>query len=290
MKFSQIILVLILCIAAAYATATYVSKPTAAPTTAKETAYQRVMRTGVLRCGYIIYPQFLERDPNTGAFGGVVYELMEEIVHQLSLKIEWTEEVGMSNMFEGLSIGRYDAMCSMIAYVPNRLRGAEFTDPYLYFPLYAYARADDTRFDNNLAKINDPSIKIAYLEGEMGQTVKEQDFPNAASVSLQNLTGFSDVPLQVATGKADIAMGEPAEMDAFMAKNPGKIHQISGPPVRMQASALQVATGEESLKSLLNGTLLSLQNTGFIAHLLEKRIGAPGHYYFLPQTAWRENN
>ena len=287
MKFSQIVLIAVISAIAAFATVASTGKSGSAPTT-KESAYERVMKTGTLRCGYVLYPQFMERDPNTKAFSGIVYDLMNEIGHQLNLKIEWTEEVGMANVFEGLNTGRYDAVCSLIALVPSRLRAAEYTVPYMYFPSFVYSRVDDMRFDNNYAKINDPSVKVAYLEGEMGQTIKEQDFPKAASVSLQNLTGFSDVPLQVSMGKADVSMGEPAEVDTFISKNPGKIRQVSGPPIRMEASGFQVAVGEQSLNDLLSNTILSLQNSGFTARLLEKQLGKPGHYYFLPNSAWRE--
>jgi ABC-type amino acid transport substrate-binding protein len=286
MKSAQILLVVLLSAAVAFGTATYTKNETSLPTQ-KETAFQRVTRTNTLRCGYYIYPQFMERDPNTGAFSGIVFDLVSEMGRQLNFKIEWTEEVGMANIFEGLSMGRYDAVCSIFAINPNRLRAATYTSPYMYLPYLMYSRADDTRFDNAFSKINDPSVKIAYLEGEMGQIVHDQDFPKASSLSLPNLTGFSDVPMQVATGKADICMGEPAEVEAFMAKNPGKIRQISGPPIRMQASAFQVALGEHDLRNLLDGTLFSLQTTGFIPRLLEKNLGKPGHYYFLPSTPWQ---
>jgi ABC-type amino acid transport substrate-binding protein len=155
-------------------------------------------------------------------------------------------------------------------------------------PYYIYVRESDHRFDNQFDKINDPSVKVAYLEGEMGQKVKEQDFPNATSLSLQNMTGFGEVSLQVATGKADIAMGEPAVMDGFIEKNPGKIRQVSGPPVRMQGAAMQVGVYEHELQGMLDGTLAFLRDNGFVARTFDKYLGKPGHYYFLPSEPWEE--
>ena len=289
MKKSQIILVVLLCAVVAFFTArsTDPSGSASAPEAQKETAYDRVMKTGTLRCAYILYPKFFDRDPNTGAMTGITVDMMNEIGRQLSLKIEWTEEVGLTNAFEGLKIGRYDALCSALMNLPARFRVATFTVPYVYLPYYMYARTDDARFDNDFSKANDPSVKIAYLEGEIGQFIKEQNFPKAASVSLQNLTGFSEVPLQVATGKADIAMGEPDEVEAFMEKNPGKIRQIPGPPIMMEGSAMQVAPGEYALRDMLSGTISYLQNTGFMTQVLEKYLGKPGHTYFLPNPAWK---
>lgn len=39
----------------------------AAAETGKESAYECVMRTGTLRCGYILLPPEMNKDPNTGA-------------------------------------------------------------------------------------------------------------------------------------------------------------------------------------------------------------------------------
>ena len=38
----------------------------------KETAYERVTRTGVLRCGYATWPPNVMKDPNTGKVSGII--------------------------------------------------------------------------------------------------------------------------------------------------------------------------------------------------------------------------
>ena len=44
----------------------------------KESAYERVLRTGVLRCGYIAYPPHLIVDPATGTISGISHDIIEE--------------------------------------------------------------------------------------------------------------------------------------------------------------------------------------------------------------------
>jgi len=94
-------------------------------------------------------------------------------------------------------------------------------NPVLYYPTFLYVRSDDARFDNAYEKINDPGVKVAVLEGEMSQTIKAEDFPEAQTVSMTNLADINQVLLQVTTGKADVAMTEPSSSDEFMLKNPG---------------------------------------------------------------------
>jgi len=285
MKFTNIILVMVLSAASAFAV-THYAGPVSQTAQVKETAYQRVMRTGTLRCGYFLYPDFLERDVTTKKFSGFAYSIMQEIGVRLNLKIDWAEEVGFANAFEGLKSGRYDAICVPFYMTPGRARASEFTAPLLYAPYYAYVRAEDTRFDNNLGAVNDPSVKVTVLEGEMSQTVKNEDFPKAGLLSLPNMTDISQVLLQVTIGKADVALTEPSTAQAFINKNAGLLKRVAGPPVRMQPAGLSLPVGEEELKSLLNTTIETLHSTGFLERLFI-RSEKDKDFYFLPAQPWR---
>ena len=257
----------------------------AVPHATKESAYERIMRTGTLRCGYLLYPKFIERDPNTNAFSGMWVDLMEEIGKQLSLKIEWTEEVGIANAFDGLKTKRYDVMCLHFNQTPGRARVTEFTTPVLFFPTFAYVRADDTRFDHNYEKINDSSVRMAYLEGEFTQFLKAEKFPKAQSVSLSNMTDVSQVLLQVAMGKADIAMTEPSTAEPFFLHNPGKLKRVVGPSLRMQAGGLDVAVGENALRNMLDTTIRALLASGTVEKLAVKYTTSADQYFF-PTQPW----
>lgn len=54
----------------------------------EETAYERVMRTGTLRCGYAEWDSAVMRDPNTGAFHGSVVEVVNALAKSSDIKIE----------------------------------------------------------------------------------------------------------------------------------------------------------------------------------------------------------
>jgi len=47
-----------------------------------------------------------------------------------------------------------------------REANADFSLALYDSPIGAYARADDTRFDTSIDAINDPSVKIAAVDGE----------------------------------------------------------------------------------------------------------------------------
>ena len=51
----------------------------------KESVYERVIRTGKIRCGYAVWQPVLMKDPNTGAFSGVYYDYMNLLAARLGL-------------------------------------------------------------------------------------------------------------------------------------------------------------------------------------------------------------
>ena len=288
MKLSHFILVIILSIVTTIATAYVIGARWHggnSQSILRETAYERVMRTGTLRCAYVVYPSLFERDPNTGAFSGVYYEIINEIGRQLSLKIEWTEEVGTANAFEGFKTGRYDVLCAPLTPTPGRARAADFTVATAYSPFNAYVRAGDTRFDHAAEKFNDPAVKIAVLEGELSHIVASEDFPKATLIAMPNLTGITETLVQVTTGKADMAITEPTIAGGFMAKNPGKMKRAEIPPLRMQAMSIAVPVGDIALKDMLDITLGTLHDTGFIKRVYDKYAIGPG-IYFYPNPPW----
>src|SRR5580704_1928032 len=121
---------------------------------AAETTYQRVLRTGEIRCAYEPYAPALSKDPNTGQLSGIFYDVVEEIGRRLNLKINWVEEVGYGVIPEGFVTDRYDAFCNTVFPTAERSRGGAFTIPIFYSSVDVFVRADDHRFDNDLSKLD----------------------------------------------------------------------------------------------------------------------------------------
>ena len=92
-------------------------------TAAKESVYDRVMRTGTIRCGYNTEPPFVVIDPNTRKVSGAGVDIVEEMGKLLGLKVEWAEQVGWDMMAAGLQNGRYDLACNGKWVLAHRLNG-----------------------------------------------------------------------------------------------------------------------------------------------------------------------
>jgi ABC-type amino acid transport substrate-binding protein len=246
------------------------SLPAFAVGQAKESVYDHVIRTGTIHCGYFLWPPFLEKDVNTSKMSGLSYDIMEEIGKQMSLKIDWTEEVNFASMFEGFTNGRYDMICGPMSPTPARARASDFTITLFYTAYDLYVGANDTRFDKDRAALNDPAHKFAGLDGEFTAIIAQEDYPRATYISVPQLSDASQLLMTLATHKADATVTDPMTADKFIAQNPGKIRRLPGPPARVLAVAFSIPPGEERFKTMLNLASQSLLDSGFVERVLKK--------------------
>ncbi len=235
-----------------------------------ESTYDRVMKAGKIRCGYGLWSIYLAREPNTGKMSGIFYDYMEEMGKNLSLKIEWAEEVGDGEAITALETGRIDAYCSILFWNAERARTADFVEPLFYSGTFAFARAGDTRFDGNLAAINKPEVKIISVDGDIFAKIVKLEFPQATSVSLPQITTEAETFLTLAGGKADILLNEPYAAADFMKNNPNKIQRVALGPIRYSPSSLMIKGGEDRFRRMLDIATVEMHGNGAVEKIISK--------------------
>jgi polar amino acid transport system substrate-binding protein len=242
--------------------------------------YEDVVKAKTIRCGYVIYPPGLMKDANTGRIHGIFPETLEASAKDLGYKIEWTEEVGWSTMIEGLRAGRYDAICSPVWASSTRAQFAEFTTPLFYSGVGVYVRADDHRFDGRLGAINDKSVTLATIDGEMTSIVAAQDYPEARTVALPQNADVSQALLNVTSRKADVTFVEPFIAEQFLKSHPGALRNLAADaPVRVFPNTMMVAKGDYRLKGLLDVMIAEMVDSGREDRLIAKYDVGSGTFY-----------
>lgn len=239
-----------------------------------------VLNRGVIRAAYVPYPPGLIKDPNTGKVSGIFVETLERAAAALSLKVEWTEEVGWGTMIEGLRANRYDLVGSPVWANSSRAREADFTVPLFYSGIGIFVRADDHRFDRDVNAINAPSVKVAAIDGEMSSILAASMFPKAAVVGSPQTADNSRILLDVASGRADVTFVEPYIAGLYLQQNPGKLRNlVPDRPVRVFPNTIMVRQGEPSFKAMLNAALQEQLNIGTIEELMTKYKVPAGSFY-----------
>lgn len=271
MKLTQIVLTFILSFIVAFATVKYIVPNKTASVATKETAYERVLRTGTIRCGYLPYSPEIIIDPNTKKITGWVHDVIEQVGKELDLKIEWTEEVTFDDMFAGLQTGRYDAVCSGLWESPARSRKVMFTTPVTYATYYPFVRVNDDRFNTiNIDRINQPDVRIAILEGEYAEVIKNESFPNAQIDKLPPAAAQTQMFPDLETGKADVVFAMPANARAYIDNNPGKARMMAKEVSVMPSPVMSIGNQEIALKVMLDTTIRHLLLKGKVRAIIDR--------------------
>ena len=245
----------------------------------REAAINRVLRTGTLRCGYYVFPPVTVRDPNTNQLSGLSVDMMNAIAAKTGLKIEWTEEVGFGIWVPALEAGRFDAVCTPMWPDMALGRQALFTRAFFYSGIGPLVRADDSRFDADRAKMNDPSVTFAAIEGDLEQFLAAQDFPKAHLLVEPANSDNATVMLDVASRKADVVLLDANALLDYNKTNPVKLRMLDPEhPLKAQAFAMAVNHGEFGLREFLDNAVSDMLLTGSIDQLLAKWQPAPGLY------------
>ncbi len=258
--------------------------PSAMSTVQSESAMDRVVRTGKIRCSYLIYSSYFQKDPNTGKLSGIFHDVMEEIGKNSGLRVEWVEEVGYTNIFPGLENNRCDVFAGGLWPNASRAKAATFTVPIFYSAITTWGRPKENRFNRDLNSINAPAVRIATIDGAMEDIIAKIDFPKAQRISLPELSSFSQNLLNVATNKADVTFAEPMVVSEFLTTNPGTLKQIAPEkPVRVFGNSLAVKRGETGLKDFLDVSLQEILGNGHVDNILSKYQLASETFYPVAQ-------
>lgn len=241
-------------------------------TDSKESVYDRVMRTGKIRCGYAMWTPVLYKDLETGKLSGMFYDLMEEVGKRLDLEIVWTEESGWGTVVEGIVTNRYDMICAGLGYNSARAKFIDFGQPIFYTPMYVAVRAGDTRFDGNIREIlNDPDYTIAVLDGELSSVVARQIFPEAQTSAMSQILDYSQLFIEVEMGKVDATLVEPGAFRQYEKHNPGKLRMLDGgPPVNVFPISVGLPPGDTVFNRMVDVVLIELTNDGTVERILNK--------------------
>lgn len=242
--------------------------------------YERVMRSGTIRCAYATYPPSCIKDPNTGKLSGVFVEIVERVAKDLDLKVEWVEEVGWGTMIEGLRANRYDLMASGVWANSTRGKLADFTVPLYFNGIGVYVRPGERRFSANLQRINTPEIRIATIDGEISDLLSRQMFPKAQRVSLPQLSDNSQMMLNVVQGRADVTFAEAQAGRQFLRGNSSALENIAAEkPIRIFPAVMMFKKDQSSFKSMLDTALQELINSGFIEEVIRRYAQDPRDFY-----------
>lgn len=185
-----------------------------------------------IRCAYVVYPPYFNKDPNTGALSGPVYDLVNQIAGQMNIPVLWQEEVSWSTMLTGLESNRYDAVCSGIWSNAARAPHALFSQPIFYNAVNLYGRTDAKSLPS-INAYNHSGARFATVDGEISDILVRELFPKASRLDLPPNTAVADLLENIVTRKADYSLQDMLVAQQFSAHNPNRIKPLLAKPLRV---------------------------------------------------------
>lgn len=235
---------------------------------AAESTFDRVMRTGVLRCGIIPWPPGAEVDPVTKEIRGPTKELFDAIIRLTGWKPEFVE-VALGEVPLDLEHGKIDAMCADGPWTITNIKFVDYTIWAGYTPVLVYIRAKETRY-KNYRDLDGQNVSFVGIDGDISSDLAALRFPKAPLRTLVNLTDPAQMMMEVAEGKADAVILDPVTAEGFMKNNPGKIKPLSGKaPLAVYPFGMSVRRGESRLQQTLSRATEMAINIGLVDQKLD---------------------
>ncbi len=257
----------------------------------KESAFERIVRTGVIRCGYYVFPPITYRDPNGGALSGLTVDTMNYIAERASLKVEWTEEVTFGNWVPALQAGRVDVICTPMWPELPMAKAASFSEPMFFAGIYPVVRADDTRFGKDVKRerFNQPDVTFASQEGNITALLTKAVFPKAKHYVLPPDADTTMIVTSVVSKKADAQLADYNAINQWNDHNESKIKIIDSiDPIKVQQFPFSVARGETELLEFLNLAVREMNYSGEIDRILRKWEPEPGKTYLRAGKSYKD--
>jgi len=249
----------------------------------KESSFDRVMRTGVIRCGYYVFPPMTYRDPNTNEMSGFSVDMMNRLAERASLKIEWTEEVTFGNFVPAMQAKRFDTICTPMWPDLPQAKVVSFTHSLFYSGKYPFVRSNDKRFSDKttLSDLDNENITFVAQEGNMTLNTTKSAVPNAKLYVLSANADGGEYYQAIISKKADAVITDINGATQWNIKNlENKLRMLdSKNPVTLQQFPLVVSRGENDLLGFLNLAIDEMNYAGEIDKILRKWESEPGKTY-----------
>lgn len=232
----------------------------------KESAYDRVIRTNTLRCGYGSWEPGIAKDPQTGRMKGLFVDIVEEMARVSKITVEWVSEIDWGQIPESLRSNKIDAFCAGMAGDADRAKRLGYSIPMSYWSFDVIVRADDARFPADrpltLADINKPEFATAYTEGDVLETIKQTELPDVRGVPLPPLGTPADNLMNVLTKKTDFVVFPRVMIQSYeRANGNGKLRLLKmKTPLRVYGNVIAVDIHERELLGFINAGLSELIN------------------------------
>lgn len=237
---------------------------------AEDMAFKRIQKKQEINCGVYVLGSIFSYGTD-GEPEGLTVDLFNEISQRTNLKVRYTEISTFATLWEDLKAGRFDMVCSPLLAFPSSmmqgLPGAFISEDPVN--IYADANADLSSI-TSLDQLNDPKYTFVGMDGELGGIFVPVRFPKATLKMLPIGTPFTNMFLELHTGKVDFVILSTLAEKAYSKANPGKIKKVTDASLTDASVRFFFAEDSFNLMTNMNVIVEDMKRDGTLDSLLKK--------------------
>lgn len=242
----------------------------------RETALERIKRTGVMRVGYGGFPPYTivdprEPDPNKRVSGFTV-DLVNEIASRMSppVKLQWYI-FDWDTFSADMETQKFDFAGDVVYETVPKATDVAMSDPYSYFGLaVALVRSSDNRF-HTFGDLDRSDINIALAQGYVSTSYAEQHLTKPHFLLVPVGTDAFNQLDDVLFGKADVALQDVPTVVQYVRAHPGKVKALwLDHPPSIVPGGFVTRYSDQDLLEFLNTSIRILEADGTIERLDQK--------------------
>ncbi len=191
-----------------------------------ESVYDRVMATKTLKCAYLPYEPYINKDLITGKLSGIIVDYVEEIAKKSGIKVDWAGEVNIDQVVPALNAKRFDAFCVPATPDKNWAAKLGFEASLGALAYYTYVPFNSTITNEALQ-----TAKFVVVDGYALTPFTKTAFPKAQYISLPQTVSVAEMYDQLRYKKADAHVNEAISASNYMKNNPNTIRRYSDKPI-----------------------------------------------------------
>lgn len=234
-------------------------------------AYERVMATKTLTCGYMTYDPYLTRDMKTNKIGGLVVDYINTTAMRHGLTVDWAVDINVDQIITNLNYGRIDAFCVPTTPDDNWAKMAEFVADIGAWPYYTYVSAK-----SHLTRTELNSARFVLVDGYNASQTTTEHYPKATFVNLPQTVSAAEMYDQLKYNKADAFVNDPISAAFYARANPGVIKKFSDEILSAQRMFLMSKKGDAKMAKFLEDTFdADIPENGALLRTLVRKYNLP---------------
>lgn len=233
---------------------------------------QKVLKSGELNVGYLVFSPTVIRDVSTGKLSGSFVDMVEFLAKNMNVKVVY-HETTLKDFAAGLNTGQFDlSICATYRTIP-RATAVAFTKSIFFLGNGAVVKKENLKKYGISTDLNQKSLKIAVLQGQAIHDYAKVNFPKANLIVLSG--GDLTAPLlEVSTGRADIGFCNYLDAERYVKEHPEVVNIYKDNPIEMVPIAWATRASDLEWLNFLNTAIDYMESTGRIT-AWEKKYGTP---------------